>query len=263
MDLELDRRVCVVTGGTSGIGEAVAASLLGEGARVVIVGRSDERLAAARERLGEADRLLAVRADVTAEDAPGRIRDATLGAFGRVDGLVNGAGSSRLTSIEAGLAEPWYEQWEINVMAPKRLIEALAPAMAEAGGGTIVNVGSSAGRRPSATDAAYAVAKRGELALTEVYAQALAPRGIRVLAVAPGPTATPLWMDPGGRLDEIAAAAGQGRDEVLAAAQARVPLGRPAEAEEVAVVVVAALAGLAGDGAVLPVDGGHVTETYP
>ncbi len=262
MDFGLDESVCVITGGTSGIGEAVGRLLLAEGGRILIVGRSEERLEAALEGLGGGTVAL-LGADVTAEDAPARIRDAALGAFGRIDALVNAAGASQVTSLDAGPLEPWYEQWELNVMAPKRLIDALAPAMAKTGGGTIVNVGSSAGRRPSATDAAYAVAKRGELALTEVYAQALAPRGVRVVAVAPGPTATPLWMDPGGRLDELTAAAGEPRDEVLAAAEARLPLGRLATPEEVAAVVVAALAGLAGDGAVLPVDGGHVTETYP
>ncbi|MBS1884552.1 MAG: SDR family oxidoreductase [Actinobacteria bacterium] len=264
MDLGLDGSACVITGGTSGIGEAVARLLVAEGGRVMIVGRAEERLEAARGRLaGDEGAVALLAADVTAEDAPARVRDAALAAFGRIDGLVNAAGVSATTSLDAGPLEPWHEQWELNVIAPKRLIDALAPAMIEAGGGTIVNVASSAGRRPSATDAAYAVAKRGELALTEVYAQELAPRGVRVVAVAPGPTATPLWMDPGGRLDELTAAAGEPRDEVLAAVATKLPLGRLATSEEVAAAVLAALAGLAGDGAVLPVDGGHVTETYP
>jgi NAD(P)-dependent dehydrogenase (short-subunit alcohol dehydrogenase family) len=258
MDLGLEGRVCVVTGGTSGIGKEVARLLLVERARVLVVGRSEERLAATREELGA--EILA--ADITAEGAAESIRDTALDAFGAVHGLVNSAGSSRLTLIDAGHEEPWYEQWELNVMAPKRLMDALGPAIADAGGGAIVNVGSSAGRRPSATDAAYAVAKRGELALTQAYAERFAGSGVRVLAVAPGPTATPLWMDPGGRLDELTATAAGKREEVLAAAGARLPLGRLANAEEVAAVVVAALAGLGADGAVLPVDGGHVTESF-
>jgi 3-oxoacyl-[acyl-carrier protein] reductase len=264
MDLGLEGRVCVVTGGTSGIGKEVARLLLAEGGRVLVVGRSEERLMATREGLsGGAGGLALMRADVTAEDAPDSIRAAAIDSFGAVHGLVNAAGSSRLTSIDAGHEEPWYEQWELNVIAPRRLMDALAPTIAAAGGGTIVNVGSSAGRRPSATDAAYAVAKRGELALSEAYARRLGPSGVRVLAVAPGPTATPLWTDPGGRLDELTAAAGGERDEVLAAAGARPPLGRMASAEEVAAVVVAAVAGLGASGAVLPVDGGHVTESFP
>jgi 3-oxoacyl-[acyl-carrier protein] reductase len=261
MDFGLEGRAFVVTGGSSGIGEEVARLLLGEGARVLIVGRSEERLAAARGRVRSRAALLA--ADVTAEDAPGQIWAAAGEAFGEVHGLVNAAGSSRLTSIDAESVAPWREQWELNVMAPKRLMDALAPAIAEAGGGTVVNVGSSAGRWPSATDAAYAVAKRGELALTQVYAERFADHGVRVLAVAPGPTATELWMDPGGRLDELAAPAGQEREEALAAAGARLPLGRLATAGEVATVVVAALGGLGANGAILPVDGGHVTESFP
>lgn len=263
MDFGLDGRAFVITGGTGGIGEAVARLLLAEGARVLLVGRSEERLAATRERLGGGDGSLAVlRADITAEDAPERIREAAVGAFGAVHGLASAAGSSQLTPIDAGHDEAWYEQWELNVMAPKRLMDVFVPAIAAAGGGTIVNVGSSAGRRPSATDAPYAVAKRGELALTEVYAERFSGSGVRILAVAPGPTATGLWMDPGGRLDELATASGQTRDQALAAASERLPPGRLANAEEVAAVVVAALAGLGANGAVLPVDGGHVTESF-
>lgn len=264
MDTGLEGCACVITGGTGGIGEATARLLLDEGARVLVVGRSEERLAATHERLGRADGSVAVLgADVTAEDAPERILKAAVDAFGGVQGLVSAAGSSRLTSIDAGDESPWYEQWELSVMAPKRLMDAFAPAIAAAGGGSIVNVGSSAGRRPSATDAPYAVAKRGELALTEVYAQRFSGSSVRILAVAPGPTATGLWMGPGGRLDELAAASGQTRDQTLAAAGARLPLDRLADAEEVAAVIVAALAGLGANGAVLPVDGGHVTESFP
>lgn len=263
VDFGLRQRVSVVTGGSSGIGLASARILLAEGARVLIVARSQERLEAARADLAAPhDALGTLAVDVTDPDAPVRICEAALTAFGRIDALVNCAGSSRLTAIDSGPLEPWYAQWELNVVATKRLIETLAPRIAEGDGGTIVNVASSAGRRPSATDAAYSVAKRGMLALTQVYAQRLAAAGVRVVAVAPGPTETPLWTETGGRLDEVSAAAGRPRDEVLGEVEDRLPLGRLASAEEVATAVVLAVAGLSGDGSVLAVDGGHVTEDF-
>lgn len=255
--------MAVIAGGSRGIGLATARMLLAEKARVMIVGRSRERLAEAMAALGGAESALAsIAADVTEPPAANEIRDAVLSTFGRVDALVNCAGSSQLTSIDSGPPANWYQQWELSVIAPKRLIDSLAPAIIEGGGGVVVNVASSAGRRPSATDAAYAVGKRGELALTQVYAERLESKGIRVLAVAPGPTETPLWTAAGGRLDEIAATTGARREEVRSAAQERLPMRRFASVDEVASVVLAALAGLGANGSVLPVDGGHVSEAF-
>jgi NAD(P)-dependent dehydrogenase (short-subunit alcohol dehydrogenase family) len=113
-------------------------------------------------------------------------------------GLVNSAGTSKVRPLEELSDREWFEQWELNVMAPKRLMDVFAGTMVEAGGGAVVNVCSSAGRQPSSRNAAHAVAKRGELALTLVYAQRFAAAGVRVNAVIPGPTATPLWLDEGG-----------------------------------------------------------------
>ncbi len=253
MDLGLAGSRCAVVGGSSGIGLATARLLVDEGARVLVVSRSP----------GEIEGAETLALDATAAEAPERLRDAAAARLGGLDHLVYSAGSSRVTDLLESPAALWRQQWELNVVAPRRLIEALAPALAAAGGGTVVNVASSAGRRPSATDAAYAVAKRGQLELTVACAELYREQRVRVIAVAPGPTATPLWMAPGGRLDELAAAAGADREETLAKAGARLPLGRLAEPEEVAAVVVAALAGLAGGAPVLSADGGHVTESFP
>ncbi|HEY6780146.1 MAG TPA: SDR family oxidoreductase, partial [Thermoleophilaceae bacterium] len=152
MDLGLRDRICIVTGGTSGIGAATAAMLAQEGARVLTVARHG------------AD----VELDVTAPDAPERL----LAALDGVPwALVNGAGGSRARSIDELTDADWNGQWELHVLAPMRLMRALAPRMAAAGGGRIVNVCSSAGKRPSARlDASYSVTKAAELSLSRVFA---------------------------------------------------------------------------------------------
>jgi 3-oxoacyl-[acyl-carrier protein] reductase len=119
-----------------------------------------------------------------------------------------------------------------------RLMRAAAPRMAAAGGGRIVNVCSSAGKRPSLTNAAYAVTKAAQLSLSRVFADRYAADGVLVNAVAPGPVASPLWTDPGGLADQVAEGRGISRDEALDGQAAKIPLGRFAEPEEIAAVIV-------------------------
>lgn len=147
-------------------------------------------------------------------------------------------------------------------MATKRMMDAVGPAIEARGGGAIVNVCSSAGRRPSSRDAPYAVTKRAELALTEVYAQKFAGSGVRVNAIAPGPTATPLWLRDGGLLDQLASQQGVDRDEALERAGSALPLGRLADPDEVAAAIVFLLA-RGSSGATWSVDGGHVPDVFP
>jgi 3-oxoacyl-[acyl-carrier protein] reductase len=257
MDLDLRDRVCVVTGGSSGIGLATARLLLDEGARVAIVGRDEARLAAAD------DRLATIALDVTAPDAASRLLAAVTDRLGAPWGLVNSAGTSKVIPLEQIDDDEWREQWALNVLAPQALMDAFAPAMETAGGGSIVNVASSAGRQPSARNAAYAVAKRGEIALTLSYAERLADRGVRVNAVAPGPTATPLWLEPGGMLDGTARELGVAEDEALERVEAGLPLGRLATPEEVAAAIAMLLSPRSTrTGATVPVDGGHVKEVF-
>jgi NAD(P)-dependent dehydrogenase (short-subunit alcohol dehydrogenase family) len=215
MDLGIAGRVAVVTGGTRGIGAAVADALEAEGARVVRVARSEG-------------------IDVTAPDAAARIEALAPAA---VDILVNNAGTSEIKPLDELVDDDWYAAFELNVMAPMRLMRHFAPGMAERGWGRIVNVTSSAGKRPSQTWPAYSVAKAGQHSLSRVYADFWAARGVHVNVVAPGPTGTPLWRGPGGLAEQVAARAGITPEEAIARQSTKVPLGRFGEADEVAAVV--------------------------
>jgi 3-oxoacyl-[acyl-carrier protein] reductase len=242
MNLGLEGRVCVVTGGTRGIGAAAARMLSQEGARVLSVARSG------------AD----VELDVTAPDAAERL----LAACPEPPwALVNDAGTSQARPLDELTDADWQEQWELHVMAPMRLMQALAPVMADAGGGRIVNVSSSSGRRPSRRlDAAYSVTKAAELSLSRVFADHFAAKGVLVNAVTPGAVEGELWTEEGGLADQIAARTGSTREEVLEATRASPPLGRMGTDDEVAAVIVFLCSELASyvAGAAWAVDGGSV-----
>jgi 3-oxoacyl-[acyl-carrier protein] reductase len=256
MDLGLTDRVCVVTGASRGIGRALSAQLAGEGARVVMVSRGERDLAAAADEIGAEW----IAADVTAPDAAQRIVDCAAEQLGRLDVLVNNAGTSFARAPDELTDEDWQGQWELHVMASMRLMRAAAPRMADAGWGRIVNVASSAGKRPSLTNVAYAVTKAAQLSLSRSWAELWADRGVLVNAVAPGPVASELWMAPGGLADQAAAAKGVSREEALAAQEGKVPLGRFATPEEVAHVCLFLCSELASTvtGAAWSADGGAV-----
>jgi 3-oxoacyl-[acyl-carrier protein] reductase len=233
MDLGLDGRACIVTGATSGIGLATARLLWGEGARVLLVARDAEGLERAAPDAG--GEWLA--ADVTDPAAAELIVRTCDERFGSVDVLVNNAGTSFVRPIDELSDDDWQGQWELNVMGPMRLMRAAAPQMGLAGWGRIVNVCSSSGKRPSLTNAAYSVTKAAQLSLSRHYADHWVSRGVLVNAVAPGPVSSPLWLDDGGLADQAAQARGISREEALEAQQAKVPLGRFAEPEEIAAVI--------------------------
>jgi 3-oxoacyl-[acyl-carrier protein] reductase len=262
MDLGLRDRACIVTGASRGIGRATAVALAHEAAAVLLVGRSRESLEEVARECSRAGRGRAepLALDVTAPDAGERVRDACRERFGRLDALINNAGASAVRSLEELTDEEWQEQWDLHVMAPMRLMRACAPAMAERGWGRIVNVSSSSGKRPSATNAAYSVTKAAELSLSRVFADAYASKGVLVNAITPGPVAGDLWLSPGGLADQNARARGISRDEVLEAAASRVPLGRLAEEREIAAVIVFLCSEAASNvaGAAWSVDGGSV-----
>ena len=227
MDLGLRDRLCVVTGSTGGIGRATAELLADEGARVVTSGRSGTG-----PGVGEA---LHVAVDLSTPEGPAALvqRAQTLG---RIDCLVNNVGDAYQARFEELSDEQWDEMWQLNVMSYVRAIRAVLPSM-RPGGGVIVNVSSTAGKRPSTGMPNYTVTKAAVLSLSRLVADLYSKDGIRCNAVAPGPTATGAWLADGGLADQNAARAGTTREEALAAAGAGRPLGRLAQPEEIAAVI--------------------------
>jgi NAD(P)-dependent dehydrogenase (short-subunit alcohol dehydrogenase family) len=173
---------------------------------------------------------------------------------------VSGAGTSRARELEQLTDEEWDEQWQLHVMASMRLMRVAAPRMAERGWGRIVNVGSSSGKRPSLSNAAYSVTKAAQHALSRVFADTYADRGVLVNAVAPGPVETPLWMAEGGLADQAAQKAGISRDEALEKARSKIPLGRFGKPDEIAAVIAFLCSERAANvtGATWSADGGAV-----
>jgi 3-oxoacyl-[acyl-carrier protein] reductase len=256
MDLGLEGRVCVVTGASRGIGLAVSSRLVAEGARVLMVARDEERLSAAAEDVG-ADWLAG---DVTDAGCDERIVATAVEQLGGLDVLVNNAGTSRNVALEVLTDDDWRAQHELHVMAPMRLMRLAAPRMAQRGWGRIVNVTSSSGKRPSASNVAYSVAKAGQLSVSRAFADAYAGRGVLVNAVAPGPVGTELWLAEGGLADQVAEAKGVTRQEAIAAAEAKIPLGRFGAPQEVADVIAFLCSERVGNvaGAAWSADGGTV-----
>src|SRR3954470_19341338 len=230
MNLGISGRACVVTGASRGIGLAAARALADEGAHVLLVARS----APSGELPPGASWF---EADVTASGAAERIVEECARRFGRLDVLVNNAGTSRARGLEELTDDEWEEQWQLHVMASMRLMRLAAPGMAERGWGRIVNVGSSSGKRPSLSNAAYSVTKAAQHALSRVFADTYADRGVLVNAVAPGPVESPLWMAEGGLADQAAERSGVSRDEALEAARSKIPLGRFGREDEIAWVI--------------------------
>src|SRR2546421_534079 len=261
MDLGLTGRACIVTGASRGIGLATARGLARERARVLLVARGGDALAAAaRECAGDGGEAAAVALDVTEPDAGEAAVAACEEHFGSVDVLVNNAGTSRVRALEELTDDDWREQWELNVVASLRMMRAAVPRMAEREWGRVVNVSSSSGKRPSGSNAAYSVAKAGQLSLSRAYADAYAGRGVLVNAVAPGPVASSLWTGEGGLADQVAEQKGTTREAALAEAGSKIPLGRFGTEEEIAGVIVFLCSERASDvaGAAWSVDGGAV-----
>ena len=246
MDLGLRDKACLVTGSTAGIGLVTARLLASEGAQVVTCGRREA------PGVGEASHVVA---DLSQPDEPRRVVDEAARALGRLDVLVNNVGEARQARFEEVEDTEWDAYWQLNVMSYVRAIRAALPHL-RSHGGAIVNVSSTAGKRPSTGMPHYSVTKAAVLSLSRLIADLYAKDGVRCNAVTPGPTATDAWLGEGGLADQ----SGSDRDEVLAKVGAGRPLGRLAEPEEIAAVIVFLCSAQASyvTGAAWSADGGTV-----
>lgn len=245
MDLGLDGKRCLVTGSTGGIGREVVRQLAAEGALVVSCGRR------AAPGVGE---VAHVSADLSLAGEPERAVAKASTALGGLDALVNNVGVARTARFEEVPDDEWDSYWQLNVMSYVRAIRAALPLLRD-GGGAIVNVSSTAGKRPSTGMPHYSVTKAAVLSLSRLVADLYAGDGIRCNAVTPGPTATEAWLGEGGLADQ------QGdRETILAKVGAGRPLGRLARPEEIAAVIVFLCSDRASyvTGAAWSADGGTV-----
>jgi NAD(P)-dependent dehydrogenase (short-subunit alcohol dehydrogenase family) len=240
MDLGIAGRACVITGASRGIGLETARMLRAEGAKVLLVARDGGRLADAAEGLDGGDEEIAtLPLDITEPDAGEQMLGAALEAFGGVDVLVNNAGAVRHRDIFEVPDKDWRGQYELNVMAPLRAMKAIAPVLAERGWGRIVNVCSTAAKRPSQLMPDYSVAKAAELSLSRLFADHYVAAGVLVNAVCPGAAVSEMWLEPGGLLDQrIERTGAPDRETALAEVGAARPNGRLATAAEIAAAIV-------------------------
>jgi NAD(P)-dependent dehydrogenase (short-subunit alcohol dehydrogenase family) len=238
---DLDGRVAVVTGGASGIGAATARRFAAEGARVAVLDRDPEGAAAVAEEIDGTGHALDVRAGDAVEQAIGQI----ISAFGRIDVLVNNAGTGDLRPLHTVDDRLWHRLIDVNLTGTFNAMRSVVPRMLAGGGGTIVNNASLSGLFPTRNEAAYSAAKAGVIALTKSGALEYGPT-VRVNCVAPGHVRTPLTM------------VWEQMPDAFAPIADAIPLGRIGEADEIAEVILF----LASDrssyvtGQTLVVDGG-------
>lgn len=229
--------IALVTGGTSGLGLAVARALLRSGYQVAITGRNPERLEAAAASIRREGRVLAVRADVSREPDVLRTFQETLEALGPPDAVVNNAGQAWLGRVAETDLDQWNQVMAVHATGTFLMCrEAVRLWTARSTGGSLVNVASVSARTGAPLAAAYAAAKAAVLGFTRSLAREVAGQGIRVNAVCPGAMDTPMFHE--GTLTPLVEIFGRDREAMLRGTLSQVPLRRLLDPAEVAEMVV-------------------------
>ncbi len=244
--MRLQGKTALVTGATSGIGEAIAQAFAREGARVVVTGRDKQRGKAVVEAIRAAGGSAAfVAADLTSTAGIDRLAREATEAFGPIDILVNNAGIYPFGPTAQTDEATFDAVIRLNVKAPFYLTAALAPQMAERGSGKIINMTTMAAHVGIAGYALYGASKAALTLLTKSWAAEYGPSGVNVNAISPGPTRTPGTVEMGEGLDQLART---------------LPAGRPADPAEIAEAAVYLASPEANfvHGITLPVDGGRM-----
>ncbi len=230
MELGLRGKVVMVSGGSRGIGRAIALGCAEEGCRLSICSRgltALEEVAKAIEAYGV--ELLTVSADLTDPHGAERFVQATIDRYGQIDVLVNNVGGSRRGELEALSEQDWREVYELNFFSTLRMVRLAVPVMKRQGGGRIINIASIWGRE-SGGAMTYNASKAAVISLSKALARELAPHGILVNSVAPGST-----LFPGGSWDRRQR---ENPSQIAQFIKDELPLGRFGRPEEVAAVVV-------------------------
>jgi NAD(P)-dependent dehydrogenase (short-subunit alcohol dehydrogenase family) len=254
--MRLENRAALITGGTSGIGEATALLFGQEGAAVAVIGRSTERGEAVADRIrSTGGNAIFVRTDVRKADECRNAVGRTIEAFGQLDILFNNAGSYYANDVVGCTEEEWDDQVDTSLKATFLMSKFAIPHMIERGSGSIINCSSGWGLVGGPKAAAYCAAKGGMVVMTKAMAIDHGPQGIRVNAICPGDTDTPMER-------EDARAQGLTWDEYLEQTVNHRPIARMATPEEIArgVLFLASDDASYVTGAALPVDGGGVAD---
>jgi 3-oxoacyl-[acyl-carrier protein] reductase len=236
MDLGMQGRVVLITGGSAGIGRATAELLAREGARIAVAARGQAGLdetVTVLEGLGA--EAFAFAGDLAAPGVPEAAVAATVGRFGQLDALVANVGFAVARKLDDVTDADWEEGFQLNLMSHIRATRAALPHLRASDQARVVLVSSTAGKRPSGGMPDYSVMKAALLSYSKLVSDQEAKHGVLVNAVCPGPTHTPTWLADGGLADQNK---GEGtREDALAKAGAGRPIGRMAEPEEIADVI--------------------------
>jgi NAD(P)-dependent dehydrogenase (short-subunit alcohol dehydrogenase family) len=252
MDLGLDGEVVLITGGTDGLGLALAEVLVAEGAHVAVCGRDADRARGVEEHLRAAGGdVAAVAADVSVAAELERFVQVALDRWGRIDGVVNNAGRSSANGIESTSDEEWQADFDLKVMAAIRLIRLALPYLRASERASVVNVLNIGSKAPGANSLPTSASRAAGLAITKSLSKELAPSGVRVNALLIGLVESGQWR-------RRAEASSQPLDALYQTMASGIPLGRVGRSEEFADVAAFLLSPRSSyvTGSAINIDGG-------